>query len=410
MYSSDEEYFRLLVEKPSVFKKPNYLSINYIPPYLPHREEELHTLAKYFKDITTEKGGASRKVIITGAIGSGKTTLAKRFGQVLSNVVNKRKFRFVYINCRIYKSPYVIFNTIAKQLKRSIPPRGYSFEELQFLLVDLLNTLKVKLLVVLDEVDYLISKYGTDVLYDLLRLGELTDIQYMSYIFIAKNTNFLNLLDKSTKSSFQLNHLRLSRYSESDLCDIIKARADIALYEGSITNDAIELIADIAGKSGDARYAIELLWGSGQCCDNENSPVIYPNHVRKAKSLIHPELRKEFLMSLSLHLKLVLLAIVRKLKYTNNAYVSTNEVINNYQLICEEYKEEPRKHTQFWTYLQELTKLDIIYTKLSGKGMKGKTTLISIPDTPLEIIERVLTDSIMKEKQIKNGIRDDFKW
>ena len=399
MNTSDEEFFKSLIKKPTVFKNISCLSVTYIPPYLPHREEELRTLAKYFKTIFEPQDEPLRKVCISGPTGSGKTTLAKRFGQLLQNIDKQNNFLFVYINCRIYKSPYLIVSTLARKLNKAIPPRGYSFEELQSLLIRLLDFYSVKVLLVLDEVDYLISRSGTDFLYTLLRISEMTEKQWISYIFVARNLNFIHQLDASTQSSFQSNHMSLDRYSEADLKDIIKSRSELAFYDGTITEDTIELIADISSKSGDARYAIELLWGAGQCSDDENSPIVYPDHVRKAKALIHPEIRREVILTLSLHQKLILLATIRKLKHTKNAYISTNDAIGSYKLVCEEYNEEPRKHTQIWTYLKELSKQDVISTKISGEGMRGKTTLISIPDISVETIELFLMKAIESQKK-----------
>ena len=399
MNTPDEEFFNSLTKKPSVFKDISCLSVTFIPPYLPHREEELRTLAKYFKTIFEVKDEPLRKVTIAGPTGSGKTTLGKRFGRLLENIDKQNNFLMVYINCRIYKSPYLIVSTLARKLNKAIPPRGYSFEELQSLLIRLLDFYSPKVLLILDEIDYLISRTGTDFLYTLLRICEMTAKQWISYIFIARNLNFIHQLDASTQSSFQSNHISLDRYSEMDLRDIIRSRAELAFYDGVITADSIELIADIASKSGDARYSIELLWGAGQCADDESSPIVYPDHVRKAKALIHPEIRREVILTLSLHQQLILLGIIRKLKHTKNAYISTNDVISSYKLVCEEYKEDPRKHTQIWTYLKELSKQDVISTKISGEGMRGKTTLISIPDISLESIELFLVKTIEKQKK-----------
>ncbi len=399
MNTPDEEFFNSLIKKPSVFKDISCMSVTFIPPYLPHREEELRTLAKYFKNIFDTQDEPLRKVTISGPTGSGKTTLAKRFGQLLENIDKQKNFIFIYINCRIYKSPYLIVSTIARKLNKAIPPRGYSFEELQSLLIRLLDFYSPKVLLVLDEIDYLISRTGTDFLYTLLRISEMTTKQWISHIFIARNLNFIHQLDASTQSSFQSSHISLDKYSETDLRDIIRSRAELAFYDGVITSDSIELIADIASRSGDARYSIELLWGAGQCADDESSPIVYPDHVRKAKALIHPEIRREIILTLSLHQQLILLGIIRKLKHTKNAYISTNDAISSYKLVCEEHKEDARKHTQVWTYLKELTKQDIISTKISGEGMRGKTTLISIPDISLESIEVFLERTIENQKK-----------
>lgn len=402
---SDEDYFDSLLKKPSVFKNPQYLSVNYIPHDLPHREEELRSLARIFRHVFEGNNEPMSKVILSGSTGSGKTTLAKRFGTVLENIGKEKNFMKIYINCRIYKSPYLIINTIARTINDAIPSRGYSFEELQSLLIEILDFYQPKILLILDEVDYLISRSGTDILYALLRISEMTTKQFISHIFIAKSLDFLEALDDSTLSSFNTNHMVLDRYSENNLIDILRTRIKLAFYNGIVTNDAVKLIADIASKSGDARYAIELLWGAGNCADDKSSPIVYPDHVRKAKSLIHPELNREVIVSLSLHQKLVLLAIIRKLKHTKNAYVSTSDVISAYQIACEEYQQEPRKHTQLWSYLQELSKQSVIETRLSGEGLRGKTTLISLPDVSVETIEIYL----VKQIELKQGDDTNLK-
>jgi len=285
-----------------------------------------------------------------------------------------------------------------KALDLNTPVRGFSLDELKSMLIESLELYKTKMLVILDEFDYLIAHTGSEFLYSLLRINEATSYQWISYIFIARDLNFLRYLDSSTISSFQSNHISLDKYSAVDLIDIIKARVYSAFYEDTVTDDAVELIADIGAENGgDARYAIELLWAAGKCADEERSPIVYPDHVRKAKSLIYPELRRDVVATIGLHQKLLLLAILRKLKHTKNAYVSTSEIIDSYILICEEYKQKPRKHTQIWSYLKEMSKQKIIQTKISGEGFKGKTTLVSLIDTPIKQLERFLIDLLKKE-------------
>jgi cell division control protein 6 len=88
----------------------------------------------------------------------------------------------------------------------------------------------------------------------------------------------------------------------------------------------------------------------------------------------------------------VLLAIARSIR--NKSFVSTGEVEDAYRVVCEESDEKAKGHTQFWTYLKDLSAYGLIDTKISGKGMPGKTTLIALSDIPagdlMEILERSL--------------------
>ncbi len=66
-----------------------------------------------------------------------------------------------------------------------------------------------------------------------------------------------------------------------------------------------------------------------------------------------------------------------------------------YEIVCEEYGEKRRAHTQLWKYVRDLDALGLIDTKLSGKGVVGKSTLISLPEIP----SKVLCDNI--ERSLK---------
>ncbi|MHA1686782.1 MAG: ORC1-type DNA replication protein [Candidatus Heimdallarchaeaceae archaeon] len=391
-----DNFLEDILSKKTVLKNINALSASYIPKTLPHREEDFRTLARQFRYFINSSNAPSQNVIITGPTGSGKTTLARRFETMINSIKGQLQIKVIYINSRIYKSTYLLMNTLVRSLQPAIPPRGYSFEELHSLFIQLLENTKTKIILILDEVDYLISRIGKDFLYTLLRINEMTSNSWMSFIFVARNLSFIRLLDVSTQSSLSSYNLPLSKYSREAILDILKARAQEAFFEGTVTDDTFELISDIVSNSGDARYAIELLWGAAQCADDEMSPIVYPDHVRRAKSLIHPELRTEALSALSLHEHLVLLGIIRKLKHTKKAYLTTSEVISGYIVVCEEYNQRPRKHTQLWSYIKELSKQDIIQTKISGKGMHGKTTLVSFPDISVKIIEKFVEKCIIE--------------
>ena len=75
------DYIEDELSRKSVFKSEHYLSIDYVPENLPHRETELRTLAQNFKSLIASPGRTSQKFIIEGPVGTGKTAVAKRFAE-----------------------------------------------------------------------------------------------------------------------------------------------------------------------------------------------------------------------------------------------------------------------------------------------------------------------------------------
>jgi cell division control protein 6 len=70
------------------------------------------------------------------------------------------------------------------------------------------------------------------------------------------------------------------------------------------------------------------------------------------------------------------------------------EAENAYAVVCEEYGEEKRGHTQLWKYVQELSALDVIKTEPSSVGLRGKTTLISLPHVSASELEHELSKTL----------------
>ncbi len=66
--------------------------------------------------------------------------------------------------------------------------------------------------------------------------------------------------------------------------------------------------------------------------------------------------------------------------------------------MCEEYREKKRGHTQFWKYLKDLDALGLIDAKLSGEGVVGKTTIISVPEMPARILAERIEASLSKRR------------
>ena len=76
--------------------------------------------------------------------------------------------------------------------------------------------------------------------------------------------------------------------------------------------------------------------------------------------------------------------------------MSMGEAEDAYAVVCEEYGENRRGHTQLWKYVKELSAFGVIETKASGVGQRGKTTLISLPRVPASDLEQELSKALIQ--------------
>ncbi len=393
-----DELLEKELRKPTLIKNPRVLDLKHIPKKLLHREEEQKMLIQYFKPVIEKPGEYSQRVSIIGAIGSGKTAIALKFGEMVKVYSTQKNLNleYVHVNCRRARSAFLTLLEIVRNFNPHIPVRGFSPEEILNMLTEILNRKKLYLIVTLDEIDFVIRKDGPDLLYDLTRLTDdkIDMKERVSIITIVRDIAFRTMLDESTLSTLRQNTIFLEPYTEDQLRDIIADRVKEAFYEDVVSKEAADLIADIASKNGDARYAIELLERAGMHADHRQSLKILPEHVRHANASIHPVIRQEIVKDLTTQQKLILLAISIKLKTTQKAYTTMGEVEETYKRLCEEFTFPVRSHTQLWEYIQYLQNCDVITTKISSKGQRGQTTLIGLPDVSAEKIENVIREQL----------------
>ncbi|MHA1425570.1 MAG: Cdc6/Cdc18 family protein [Candidatus Helarchaeota archaeon] len=397
------------LNRASVFRDEAKLSIYYTPSELPHREETTRTLAQIFRILIENPGGASKKVIITGPTGTGKTAVTKRFGVMIQEVAKERNINlfYIHINCRQYKTSYSVMSRIIQSFNPKFPKRGFNTMELLHILSsEILERRNAYILLCLDDAELLILNEPA-IIYNLTRLVDdsLNAAQRLSLITITKNDLFRKNLDPSITSTFQCSTIHLEKYSNRQLKDILKARIKEAFFDGTVLYETIDLISDFATESGDARYALELLLLAGKYADAVKSIQITPEFARKAKTNLDPGIKREILQDLGLHHKLVLLAIIRQLKMTDKAYIIMGECQKSYQLICEEYMIKPRSYTKIWELVKELASLsEFLSTKVSKLEDKpGQTTLLRL-NVPIEILEQILEIEI--EKEIKKSCEE----
>jgi len=387
------------LERPTVFKDETPLSLEFIPRNLPHREEQMRFLTQLFRFSLDSPFSTSQRVLITGDVGTGKTVLAQRFGSDLVRAARSRKvnLHYMHVNCREAKgSLFMIVKRILTQFEPDFPKRGFAPEELLHTLMDMLDDKGIHLILGLDEVEHLIRVEESTPIYNLTRIQEERAGKpiRLSLIFILRELEYLQKLDKSTIDTLQRNIVKLDKYSSRQLIDILRDRVNLAFKENAVTDEALDLVADIGGQSGDARYAIELLWRAGKYADSEPSKRVLTDHVRKAAGSVYPMLRGEYIAALSPHEKYLLLALARILEESQEAYANIGSVEHEYEAVCEEYDDKPRKHTQIWKYARGLGAIGVIAASKSGEGVRGKTTLLGLQNIPAATMREQLESAL----------------
>ena len=371
----------------TVIKNPKILDFDYVPDELVHRDMQLKYLAQMFKPLLSN---VSQNIIIKGPVGTGKTVIAKKFCKSLVNLARKQGvlIEYVHINCRKRSTDSMTLLGILNHFDTRFPDRGFSVQEMLQVLKKQLLRKNTQLLVVLDEIDSLLKKSGSNLIYNLTRFSDENALEKtpISLLLISQK-DILPLLDTAALSTFKRsNVLSLGKYSRDELYDIITQRVNLAFHMGSVDPDSIDLISDIASEWGDARFAIELLSKAGIAANHQHVENVKPEHVRAAKADTYSIVTESKLKNLDRHQLMTLYAIAKRLKKDQTAYVNTGEAEKTYKITCEEYNEKPRTHTMFWNYLKEIENAGFINIKPSGKGQIGTTQLISLPDIPAEIV------------------------
>jgi len=373
-----------------IFKAREILLPDYVPEELPHRDEQIRQLATVLSPAIS--GSRPPNVFIYGLTGTGKTAVTK---YVLSRFSMKFGDKVItsYINCRLCNTNYRVLSELARSVGRPVPFTGLSTSEVLTRFVNGLESKKKLMVVVLDEIDWLVKNSGDTVLYHLTRLNSELSRSKLSLIGITNDLKFMEYLDPRIKSGLGEEELLFPPYTNRELEDILRKRAEMAFNNGVLEEGVIPLCAAIAARqNGDCRLALDLLLKAADIAEREGASKVSEDHVRRAQREIEKNLVIDAIRSMPFHVKLVLLSIMILNKRGDQVRVTTGEIFNKYKELCRNLGVGEVTQRRVSEIISELDMLGIINARIVSFGRYGRTKIIRLAVSPKSIIEGISTD------------------
>ncbi len=381
-----DEVFDRFLNNSLFFKDRDVLRHDYIPENLPHREEQIKHLGMIVAPmLKTER---CSNIFIYGKTGTGKTAVMK---YVLNRLEQKAAefgapVKTVYVNCRLEGTEYRVFTSLCDALNIRVPFTGLAVGEVFDRFRRGLETQRLSLIVVLDEIDELIKARGNVLLYELTRVNEALQNGTVSIVGISNDLRFKELLEPRVLSTLSEEEVVFKPYDASELLDILRERAELAFLTDVLLDGAVSLCSALAAaEHGDARRALDLLRVAGEIAERENAKIITEDHVREAERRIEHDRVIDALTNLTLHSKFVLYSVYL-LGKANVFSAITGDIYEVYAELCEAVGVSPLTQRRVSGLISELDSIGLLNSRVISRGRYGRTKKISlaIPRTPFK--------------------------
>ncbi|MDR5673903.1 orc1/cdc6 family replication initiation protein [Halalkaliarchaeum sp. AArc-GB] len=312
------------------------LRAGFVPREVEHRDAEVNHLSSVLEPITN--GEPADTAIVTGPSGVGKTCVSKFVTERLREEV--LDVEATYVNCwrnySRFRTLYQILDDIGAtiDIHRQSTPHDELIDRLQ-------QYDGPRTVVILDEVDQL---EDPSLIYDL------HSMEQFAVICIANKEEelFSRVDDRLVSRLRSSEHVRMDKYHNEQLYDILSARTKWGLEEDVITDNQLYQIADAA--AGDARLAIGMLRSAASTADRENYEDITNDILIDAAEDARAQIKQKSLDSLTPHQRVVY-DIVR-----DHGPLGPSEIHERYSVEVD----DPRTKRTVRAYLSKMTQYNLL--------------------------------------------------
>jgi len=396
----EESIFQPYLATKTLFRMDReILRPSYIPERLPHREAYIGQLAQIL--VPALKGERPSNVLMFGKTGTGKTAVVKYIENEFKKADAARVVHYLYMNCEIVDTPYGVLqgigNKFIESFNQRIPFTGLSTDRVYSLLVEKLDEEKRIVVIVLDEIDKIVTKNGDDILYQLLKINDDLSRARVSLIGISNDLKFTEYLDPRVRSRLSDEKMVFPPYNAEELYDILDERSRLAFDDGTAPEAVLSLIAALAAQEhGDARRAFDLLRVAAELAERNGDEHISEEHVQRAKNKIELDTVIEAVKSLPTQSKLILLGILLN-EEVGNTKLTTGEVYTTYRELSRRSGISPLTQRRVTDLISELDMLGLVHARVRSFGRGGRTKEIQASVPPLDVKKVLEKDELLAE-------------
>ncbi len=388
-------------DRNGIFKNKNLLQSNYKPEEILHRKDQIKQVASILAPILRCERPSN--LFLFGKTGTGKTLSIQYVRESLLKRIKKDvdfKLRIEYLNCKLKKisdTEYRILAELIKKMGGDVPDTGLPTQAVYSRFIDLIDSEKQLIVLILDEIDQTVKKISNDFLYNLTRLNAELSKSQICVVGISNDLTFLDQVDPRVRSSLSEEEVVFPPYNAIQLQEILKNRSLEAFKENVVDGGVIEKCAAYAAREhGDARRALDLLRVAGELAERDSSERIQLKHIDDANSKIEKDKILDVISSEPKQFQLVLYSIIKLTEQNKDEPFFTGDVYNYYQDLCLRNKSEVLTQRRVSDIIQEFDMLGIINVRVISKGRGGRMREIrlAIDKKILEKAKEIIANSL----------------
>ena len=331
------------------------LQPDHVPESIINRDDEQDTLAS----ACTDPG--RRHLYLYGPRGTGKTLVARSsLGNTDNNVST------CYLSCLRTDTQYRVLTQLYQSLTGDDINNGYHTAQLQDRIRDLATDRDI--ILVLDEIDFLLEHDGSDLLYFLSRLPVEAHLGLIT--ISAHHADPRRVIDQRTLSSMQPMHVRFDRYPAEEAYTILESRLTEADMMDAVDREALTFLA-----TKTRNIQLGLHWITQAAASSTDRITV--DVLRDVRPAAVQRYRDDLLSGVTTHHHLLFEAI-SQLVTENGGDVRSGTIYDRYTDLCKSTGTDALSTRRISEYLTDLELLDIIDVDQYRGGTYGRTRKIQL--------------------------------